>query len=132
VVRWTVAGEPQSVTLGTSGLVDRFRGRLVRATEDGEAFDLESGLPKSMQKAKQATSVLTFALAYMDMKWPGAAAKSCDSMTDASATALPVLVKDSDGRPERDSAPCPSAVRSTVESSAAASTGRHRQSRHLA
>ncbi|MFE2865512.1 tyrosine-type recombinase/integrase [Embleya sp. NPDC059259] len=100
VVRWTVAGEPQSATFGTKGLVDRFRGRLIRATEDGEAFDLESGLPESMQKAKQATSALTFALAYMDMKWPGAAAKSRDSMTDALATALPALVKDSDGRPD--------------------------------
>ncbi|WP_346012405.1 site-specific integrase [Streptomyces sp. SID3343] len=97
---WTVAGEPQSATFGTSGLADRFRGRLVRATEDGEAFDLESGLPKPMQKAKQATSALTFALAYMDMKWPGAAARSRDSMTDALATAPPALVKDSDGRPD--------------------------------
>lgn len=100
VVRWKVADERQSTTFASKGLADRFRSRLLRAMEDGEAFNVESGLPDSMEKAKTATSLYAFALAYMDMKWPGAAAKSRDSMTDALATALPALVKDAKNRPE--------------------------------
>ncbi|WP_020556723.1 tyrosine-type recombinase/integrase [Embleya scabrispora] len=100
VLRWLVGTERQSATFGTKGLADRFRSRLIRAAEDGEPFDLVSGLPESMVKAKEATSVLAFALAYMEMKWPNAAAKSRDSMTDALATALPALVADAKGRPD--------------------------------
>ena len=100
IVRWSVGGERQAATFGTKGLADRFRSRLIRATEDGEAFDVETGLPDSMRDAKKATSFLAFALAYMDMKWPSAAAKSRDSMTDALATALPAFTRDIKGRPD--------------------------------
>src|SRR5262249_18306834 len=41
-----------------------------------------------------------FALRYVSMKWPGAAAKSRDAITDALATVTPVLVKALPGQPE--------------------------------
>lgn len=56
-----------------------------------------------MVEAKEATSFYAFALAYVSMKWPRAAAKSRDSMTDALATVLPALVSDRPGRPDTQS-----------------------------
>jgi integrase len=53
-----------------------------------------------MHDAKQATTLLAFALAYMDMKWPGAAAKSRDSMTEALTTVLPAFTRELKGRPD--------------------------------
>ncbi|WP_436788579.1 tyrosine-type recombinase/integrase [Yinghuangia sp. YIM S10712] len=99
-LRWKVDGKPFSLTFTTKGLADRFRGRLMRATEDGEPFDLMTGLPDSMAEAKAADSFLSFALAYMDMKWPHAAAKSRASMTETLMTALPAFVRDVGGQPD--------------------------------
>ncbi|WP_436773178.1 tyrosine-type recombinase/integrase [Yinghuangia sp. YIM S09857] len=99
-LRWKVDAKPFSRTFTTKGLADRFRARLLRATEDGEPFDTTTGLPDSMTEAKAAASFLSFALAYMDMKWPDAAAKSRASMTETLMTALPAFVRDVSGRPD--------------------------------
>ncbi len=45
-------------------------------------------------------SWLEFTLGYIDMKWPHAAAKSRDSLTDALATVTAALVKEGDSRPD--------------------------------
>jgi integrase len=66
----------------------------------GEAFDIESGLPDSMVPTKNALTWLQLARRYVDMKWPGAAAKSRDSMTDSLATVTPALVQNIPGRPD--------------------------------
>jgi hypothetical protein len=47
-----------------------------------------------MLKVKSAVTWYFFALAYVDMKWPHAAAKTRDSLTDALATVTPALVVD--------------------------------------
>jgi hypothetical protein len=86
-----------SLTFTTKTLGERFRGRLVRATEDGEAFDVTTGLPDSMAEAKTAVSLYAFVLAYRDMKWTPAAAKTRASMTQTLMTALPAYVRDTKG-----------------------------------
>jgi integrase len=99
-VRWQVGRERTSRTFSTRALADNHRSNLVQAMNNGEAFDTETFLPESMKEAKAARSVLAFAQAYVSMKWPRAAAKSRDSMTDALATILPALVTDRPGRPD--------------------------------
>ncbi len=99
-VRWTVSGRERSKTFATRALADHFRSDLMQAMNAGEAFDTDSGLPASMEEAKQVTSWLAFAQAYVAMKWPGAAAKSRDGLTDALATVTPYLVRDVPGRPD--------------------------------
>ncbi|GIH12468.1 integrase [Rugosimonospora africana] len=101
-VRWIVAGREKSKTFVTRALADNFRSDLMQAINKGESFDIDSGLPDSMVEAKEATSWLEFVQSYVSMKWPGAAAKSRDSMTDALATVTPVLVRDLPGRPAVD------------------------------
>ncbi|MEV0623137.1 tyrosine-type recombinase/integrase [Nonomuraea sp. NPDC050404] len=100
VVRWSVARKRSSKTYRTKALADSFLSDLRQAAKRGEAFDVESGLPASMLKAKDAKSILEFAQAFIEMKWPHAAAKSRDSISDALATVLPALTKDRAGRPD--------------------------------
>jgi integrase len=45
--------------------------------------------------ARHERSWLEFCLAYVDMKWPSAAPKTRDSLTDALATAIPAVVAES-------------------------------------
>ena len=90
-VRWKVGHSPQSRTLGNKAQADNFLSELRQAARKGEAFDTETGLPDSlMTTASRERSWLTFCLAYTDMKWPSAAPKTRDSLTDALATLIPV------------------------------------------
>ncbi|MCO6004498.1 tyrosine-type recombinase/integrase [Actinoallomurus purpureus] len=99
-VRWVVAGRQKSRTRRTKALAESFLSDLRQAAKRGEAFDTETGLPESMMKAKQAATWLAFVLAYLDAKWPHAAAKSRDGLTDSLATVTPALVTDRPGRPD--------------------------------
>ncbi|MEV5893179.1 site-specific integrase [Nonomuraea fuscirosea] len=99
-VRWKVGGRERSKTYKTKALGESFLTDLRQAARRGEAFDLETGLPESMTKAKDARTVLDFVKAYVEARWLYAAAKSRDSMSDALATALPALTKEKAGRPE--------------------------------
>ncbi|GAB2478001.1 tyrosine-type recombinase/integrase [Streptosporangium sandarakinum] len=100
-VRWKVGGRQKSKTLRTKALAESFLSDLRQAAKRGEAFDMETGLPASMAKVKNAVTWFAFVLAYVDMKWPHAAAKTRDSLTDALATVTPALVNESaPGKPE--------------------------------
>ncbi|HUK72460.1 MAG TPA: hypothetical protein VLW50_27455 [Streptosporangiaceae bacterium] len=91
-IRWKVGHAPQSRTLGNKAQADNFLSELRQAARGGEAFDIESGLPDSMTTVKRERSWLEFCLAYIDMKWPSAAPKTRDSLTDALATVIPAVV----------------------------------------
>jgi integrase len=97
-VRWKVGHSPHSRTLGNKAQAENFLSDLRQAARRGEAFDTETGLPDSMLTAKQAHSWYTLCLAYVDMKWPHAAPKTRDAMTDALAAVIPAVV--SENRPD--------------------------------
>ncbi|ADG86814.1 tyrosine-type recombinase/integrase [Thermobispora bispora] len=100
-VRWTVAGRQRSRSRRTKALAEHFLSELRQAAKRGEPFDVETGLPVSMVKVKQAVTWFSFVVAYVDMKWPHAAAKTRDSLTDALATVTPALVdEDAPGKPD--------------------------------
>ncbi|MFF3437918.1 tyrosine-type recombinase/integrase [Streptosporangium sp. NPDC002721] len=101
VIRWKVGGREKSKTLRTKALAESFLSDLRQAARRGEAFDMETGLPLSLLAVKSAATWFSFALAYVDMKWPHAAAKTRDSLTDALATITPALVdQDAPGKPD--------------------------------
>ncbi|MGY0491775.1 tyrosine-type recombinase/integrase [Streptomyces sp. WG-D5] len=100
LVRWSVEGEPFHDSYKTKPLADRFRAKLLRAAERGEAFDTVTGLPDSLRGGKVALSFVELAVKYVDARWAEASAKQRDSFTDALATVLPVPVKALRGRPE--------------------------------
>ena len=99
-VRWVVGGRQFSKTRATKALAESFLSELRQAAKRGEAFDIGEGLPASMRRAKHAKSWFAFVLAYVDMKWPRAAATTRNSMTDALATVTAALVDDRPGQPE--------------------------------
>lgn len=98
-VRWTVANRERSSTFKTKGLAESFLSDLRQSAKNGEAFDLETGLPVSMVKAKGARTWYSLAVAYVHAWWPHAAAKTREGMTDSLAYVTPVLVNDAPGRP---------------------------------
>ncbi|MYT72448.1 MULTISPECIES: site-specific integrase [unclassified Streptomyces] len=110
LVRWSVEGSPFHDSYKTKPLADRFRAKLLRATERGEAFDTVTGLPDSLRGGKVALSFVELAVKYVDARWAEASAKQRDSVTDALATVLPVPVKTLRGRPD------PSALRRALRS----------------
>lgn len=105
-VRWKVAQRPKfSQTFVKRALADNYRSDLMHAVNEGEAFDLETGLPDSMVEQEvpvPGATWLEFARSYVEMKWPGASAKSRSSMIDALVTVTSALVTDVPGRPDAD------------------------------
>lgn len=99
LVRWSVEKVPFHEVFKTKALADRFRAKLLGAVEKGEPFDTVAGLPDSMRGGKAALSLFDLAVKYVDHRWAEASAKDRDSMTDALALVVPVLVKPLRGRP---------------------------------
>lgn len=74
----------------------------MQAVNKGGQLDVASGLPASMMPAEETVTWLEFVQRYVTMKWPGAAAKSRNSMIDALATVTPVLVRQTPGQPSAE------------------------------
>ncbi|MCW2877441.1 MAG: hypothetical protein JWQ95_1541 [Sphaerisporangium sp.] len=99
-VRWTVGTREKSSTFRTKGLAESYLSDLRQAAKRGEAFDMDTGLPESMIKAKNARTWYAFAVAYVEARWPHSAAKTREGMTDALSNVTPVLTTDRPGRPD--------------------------------
>lgn len=92
-VRWRVGPQPHSRTIGNRAQAENFLSDLRQAARTGQAFDIDSGLPDSMTTiVKQERSWFQLCLAYVDMKWPSAAPKTRDALTDALASIVPAVV----------------------------------------
>ncbi|MFI2299125.1 tyrosine-type recombinase/integrase [Actinacidiphila glaucinigra] len=98
-VRWSVAGQVFSETFRTKGLADHYRSKLLRASHDGEEFDVESGLPESMAEKKASLTWYEFALKYLAMKWPHAAPNTRVSINESLASVTVALLDERPGRP---------------------------------
>jgi integrase len=99
-VTWFVDKERFHEPFSTFALADSFRSELVAAARRGEAFDRVEGLPASMIREKNRMSWFDFAVKYIDMKWPRAAAKSRAGNADALATVTPVMFTTDKGKPD--------------------------------
>ncbi|MEO3809823.1 tyrosine-type recombinase/integrase [Sphaerisporangium sp. B11E5] len=99
-VRWKVGGREKSKTLRTKALAENFLSDLRQAARRGEAFELETGLPESLVKAKAARTWLEFAQAYVLAKWPHSAAKSREGITDTMTGVTLALLRDRPGKPD--------------------------------
>jgi len=91
-VWWKVGHVPHSRTLGNRAQAENFLSDLRQAARKGEVFDSVSGLPDSLVVVRRERSWFEFCLAYVDMKWPSAAPKTRDGITDALAAVIPAVV----------------------------------------
>ena len=98
-VRWKVAGKPFRNTYATRALAESFRSKLVVAQREGTAFDEKSGLPEPMARELNSRNWYDLAVAFVDMKWPRAAATQRKSIADALTTVTLALLATSRGTP---------------------------------
>lgn len=98
-VRWITATQEHSAWFANKSQANGRRSELMTAARNGEAFDIESGLPMSEVRRQNSLSFLEFARTYVDLKWPDGAAKTRMSMVDALATATISFVRDAAGKP---------------------------------
>lgn len=103
-LRWVVGGKPFSEYLATLELAESRKAELTRAARRGEAFDVDSGLPVSEARAKQAeaatVSWMAHATEYARHKWPRIAGTSRVSIAEGLlAVTLALLPESGRARP---------------------------------
>lgn len=101
-VRWLVNGKKFPATFDTAKLADSFRSKLVAAARDGLPFDLKSGLPPTLQSQSGGPTWYEHACAYVDMKWPHAAARQRKSIAESIATVTLAVTERGNGAPDND------------------------------
>jgi hypothetical protein len=101
-VQWKVAGKLplKKKPFKQKALAVSFRSDLISATRKGEAFDIASGLPVSMNRVAAHLSCYELACKYVDLKWPRAAAMTRKTTAEALTAALPLLFKNQRGKPD--------------------------------
>src|SRR6266702_4205943 len=99
-VRWKVAGKPWREPFKGKALADGFRSDLVAAARKGEAFDIESGRPVSMQRAARDMPWYEFACKFVDMKWPRVAATTRRTHAEALTRVTTALFTNDHGKPD--------------------------------
>ncbi|MBO8191368.1 tyrosine-type recombinase/integrase [Streptomyces oryzae] len=99
-LRWKVGTRPHSESFLTLGLAESRRAQLITASREGEPFDVESGLPKSMIVKTRDLSWYQHARNYIEMKWTDSPASTRRTLAEAMATVTPALVKDTKGMPD--------------------------------
>lgn len=99
-VRWVVGKQdPFPRTFSTKRLAESFRSDLISAARKGEAFDIASGLPQSMMPRAASPDWLTFAMSYIDIKWPDFSPNHRKSTADGLVTITLAMVKDDETPP---------------------------------
>ncbi|GAA0445373.1 hypothetical protein Acor_83310 [Acrocarpospora corrugata] len=101
MVRWVVEGKVHHRVFATAELADSFRSELVHAARQGEAFDIESGMPESNLRIGNGISWYSHAVEYVDARWGKVSGKQRISIAETLVAVTPVLVKDRRGMPER-------------------------------
>ncbi|MFY1654048.1 tyrosine-type recombinase/integrase [Solwaraspora sp. WMMB762] len=99
-VRWSVAGKRFEDTFRTRALAESFRSDLVKASNAGEPFDTETGRPVDQIRERLGVTWYAHARAYVEMKWPRAAAKTRRSIVEALTSVTVILTRPAKrGRP---------------------------------
>lgn len=93
-VRWTVQGasRPFEELFQKKALASSFRAELVKAANDGQPFDTETGRPLAEVRARNAVTWYVHVREYMDRKWPRLAAKSRRGTVEALTDVTLLLV----------------------------------------
>ncbi|NED97949.1 tyrosine-type recombinase/integrase [Phytoactinopolyspora alkaliphila] len=99
-VRWGVDGRAFNRSFRKRAQADSFRSELVSAARKGEAFNVNSGLPESMQQADKEISWYEFACDYVDAKWPKSAATTRRTIAEAMTAVTCSMFTTDRGQPD--------------------------------
>jgi integrase len=100
VVRWVVESNEHQRTYATRALADAERSKLVGYQQQGCAFDVASGVPEPLLRARDARSWYQHMCLFIDMKWPTLEATSRKSVGEALASITPALLSTGQGAPD--------------------------------
>lgn len=98
-VRWITAGKEHSEWYRTKALANNRRFKLMQATQSGEPFDVDSGLPKSEYEVRSARSLLRLAQEFIRHEWQNAAPNTRKRYVDTLAIPVAAFVSSSKGAP---------------------------------
>lgn len=112
-VRWVVAGQEFVEAFRAKTPADNFRTDLVKASNAGQPFDTEAGLPVSDLRVRTTTTCYQLACTYLKAKWPRLAAKSRRSTVESLVAVIAELVQQS-----RTRSPDPTVLREALFHSA--------------
>jgi len=93
-VRWAVGGTRFTDTFATAKLADSHRSRLLSAARDGEAFDMATGLPRSVTVSRNQRRWVELAREFIDAKWEDFAPRHRKSTVEGLVTLTCALVKE--------------------------------------
>jgi integrase len=100
-VRWKTDTREHSEWYATKALAESFRSDLLRAQRAGEAFEVESGLPPSLARKRNARTLLEVATSYIDWLWSSRAPPNSRKATVTSlAATVPLFVRQLDHAPD--------------------------------
>ncbi|HEY3867161.1 MAG TPA: tyrosine-type recombinase/integrase [Actinocrinis sp.] len=99
-VHWTVDGERWKESFPNAAQADSFRSDLIAAARRGEAFRTDTGRPASHARKAPGPTWYTFALSYVDSKWPYASPNHRRGISESVIDATEVLLLDKDGKPD--------------------------------
>lgn len=100
-VRWKTEGREHSEWYATKALAESFRSDLQRAQRAGEAFEVQSGLPVSLARKRNARTLLEVATSYVDWLWAsGAPPNTRKGVVTSMAAIVPLFVRQLDHTPD--------------------------------
>ncbi|GAB6901548.1 tyrosine-type recombinase/integrase [Kineosporia succinea] len=92
-VRWKVAGQEWREPFRTSALAESFRSGLTSATRKGEAFNVLTGRPLSMDRVSVDEKWYDHACKFVDLKWPHVAATTRRTHAEAMTAVTMLMLK---------------------------------------
>ncbi len=104
-VRWTVSGGEHSKNFSGKRLAEGHQAKLRTAANEGQPFDVVSGLPLSMlpkasEQKKQEPTWYEFAISYSKVKWKTVSAGHRRGIAEGLAAATLALVRWEEGHPD--------------------------------
>jgi hypothetical protein len=99
-VLWKAAGRRWKQSFKVRALAESFRAELMTASRRGEAFDVDTGRPVSIQRQTRDCSWYEHACAFADMKWPRVAATTRRTHAEALTAITSGLLTTNKGAPD--------------------------------
>jgi integrase len=93
-VRWVTGGREHSEWFTTKALANKHLQKLQTAANNGEAFDIVTGLPESMYREQNSRTLLQIAQRFVEAEWPDASPNTRSRHVDTLAVAVGVFLRD--------------------------------------
>lgn len=98
-VRWVTEGREHSEWFIRLALAKKYLQKLETAANNGEAFDVVTGLPESLCREQNSRTLLQLVQRFVDTEWPDAAANTRRKHVDTLSVAVGAFLRESRDAP---------------------------------